>query len=352
MRCAYHARRPIRQRQLAWLLALLTFAAGCDSKSANQNPRSASTPAGWPSTLRVGFFVGDDVIEGAEADKRLVEYLGQQLGLPATAYSATSYSAVIEAMRAGRIDAMAVGPFSHVLAVREAEAEAVAVIVTYEGDKPVYDPTIPPYYFSLILARQGNGIASVHDLVGKSFSFVDPASTSGYLFPRAQLLRAGLNPDKDIKAVFSGSHAASALAVNNGKVTAGACSGYGLERLQSQGFLRVADCPAGDLFHRQRTEAELAAHRAGARPGELVVLAQSAPIPRTPFAVRRSLPVEFKARLREALIATTSHPELVPTLRRWFVDPTQSLGLTNLDAFFDPVREVARTLDLDLRRAP
>jgi phosphonate transport system substrate-binding protein len=330
-------------------VALAALAAGCDRRDpAGAGP--AKLPAGWPPRLRIGFFVGDDVIEGAEADRHLVAYLERRLGMPVEAYSATSYTAVIEAMRAGRIDAMAVGPFSHILAMREARAEALAVIVTFEGREPKYDPELPPYYFSLILARHGDGFPDLASLKGSSFGFVDPASTSGHLFPRALLLRAGLNPDRDLRVLFTGSHAASALAVSRGKVVAGACSGYGAERLHQEGMLRVAASPAGDLFHHARSASDLAAHRAAAQPGELIVLAQSAPIPRTPFAARADLPADLKARLREALLDTARHPELVPTLRRWFVDPAPAMGLANLDALYEPVREVARVLELDLQK--
>src|SRR5262249_57461806 len=64
-------------------------------------------------------------------------------------------------------------------------------------------------------------IQTVSDLKGHTIAFSDPGSTSGNLFPRYALLKAGLNPDSDVKIQFAGSHTASLLALVNGKVDAG-----------------------------------------------------------------------------------------------------------------------------------
>jgi ABC-type phosphate/phosphonate transport system substrate-binding protein len=47
----------------------------------------------------------------------------------------------------------------------------------------------------------------IHDLAsfrGHKVCFVDLNSTSGFLYPRAGLVTAGLNPDKDITPVMTG----------------------------------------------------------------------------------------------------------------------------------------------------
>ncbi len=82
------------------------------------------------------------------------------------------------------------------------------------------------------------------------------------------------------------------------------------------------------------------------------MIAMTDPIPNTPFAVRSDLPVSFKAEVKAALLAIKDTPDLIPELKRWYVDPTQDLGLKNLDAFYNPLREVAKLLDLDLKAMP
>ena len=45
------------------------------------------------------------------------------------------------------------------------------------------------YYHSQIITLASSGIKDVNDLKGRNFAFVDPASTSGYAFPLAGLLK-------------------------------------------------------------------------------------------------------------------------------------------------------------------
>ena len=84
-------------------------------------------------------------------------------------------------------------------------------------------------YRSMIAVPKNSPIHSMQDLKAHAkdivFSFSDPASTSGNLYPRVGLLSMGINPEKDFKkVVFSGTHPATVLTVAAGKVDAGAFS--------------------------------------------------------------------------------------------------------------------------------
>ncbi|MCS7003373.1 MAG: PhnD/SsuA/transferrin family substrate-binding protein, partial [Dehalococcoidia bacterium] len=83
--------------------------------------------------------------------------------------------------------------------------------------------------------------------------------------------------------------------------------------------------------------------------GRLAPLAYSDPIPNTPFAVRRDLPDSFKRAVRDALLQIKDKPELVAQLRSWYVDAPPQLNLRSLDQYYNPLRDVARLLNLDLR---
>lgn len=75
----------------------------------------------------------------------------------------------------------------------------------------------------------------------------------------------------------------------------------------------------------------------------------SEPIPNTPFAVRTELPESFKAAVRDALLGIKDNPELIAATKRWYLDPSAGSGLDSLDQFYNPLRDVARLLDLDLK---
>jgi phosphonate transport system substrate-binding protein len=311
-------------------------------------PAATADPhAGWPSKFIVGMFAGDDPQKVTFDNEAFRAYLEKQLGIPVEIITGGSYSAVIEAMRVKKADAMSVGPFSYTLAVQEANAEALGAGITADAKDPKYDAKKLPYYYSVIITKKGSGVATLADLKGKDFTFVDPASTSGHLMPKALLIKNGLDPDKDMKTVFAGSHPSSVSAVWNDKVPAGATYEGNLYNLSKDGQVDLCFWPDGEL-NKARTPEEIKA----VYDAKLVIIGMTDPIPNTPFAIRSDLPASFKAEVKAALLAIKDHPELVPDLKRWYVDPSQDLGLKNLDAFYNPLREVAKLLDLDLKAMP
>ena len=73
------------------------------------------------------------------------------------------------------------------------------------------------------MVRTDSGIKSLNDLKGKRFAFVDPASTSGHLYPKTLLLSKGLDPKTFFgKSIFAGSHNAVVLSILKGEVDGGA----------------------------------------------------------------------------------------------------------------------------------
>lgn len=308
-------------------------------------------PADWPETFTVGFFGGDDADEVVERNEPFKGYLEEQLGIPVEIFTGTSYTAVIEAMRADRVDAMLVGAFSYTLAVQEADAEALAVSIGTRAEPALYDPELPAHYFSVIFTKKGSGINSYEDLVGSDFNFVDPASTSGHLMPRTTLIKNGIDPDdpaNDMTTVFAGSHPTSVISVWNDKANAGATFENNLYRLRDEGQVEFCGFEDGAVG-KTRTPEEVKAVFDACPEGNLAIIGYSDPIPNTPFAVRTELPDSFKAALQDALIDIKENPELVSQTARWFVNPSDDLGLDFLDQYYNPLRDLATLLDLDLK---
>jgi phosphonate transport system substrate-binding protein len=80
-----------------------------------------------------------------------------------------------------------------------------------------------PFYRGEFIANNASGIKGFADLKGKTFCFVDPNSTSGYIVPRIVLKANGIDPDTDFKATQNaGSHPNVAIAVYKGDCDAGA----------------------------------------------------------------------------------------------------------------------------------
>ncbi len=308
---------------------------------------------GWPETFILGLFQSDDAakaIAGAEPVRAYLEKtIKQQLpSFRVVVYTGTSYTAVIEAMKAGRIDAFEVGPFAYILAAQEANAEALGIGVPESGGAKVYDPNYKPYYLSTIITKKGSGIKTIADLKGKSFSFVDPASTSGHLMPASIIMKAGLNPDTDLKPIYAGSHPASVLAVMNDKVAAGATYVGNLIQQIKDNHADVCFFADGDQ-QKARTQKEFDDLYASCKDGQLVPIALSDPIPSTPLAINRNLPQSFRDAVKAALMHIKDDPAAVQAIGKWYVDPSKDNGLDSLDAFYNPLRETAKILNLNLK---
>ena len=130
---------------------------------------------------------------------------------------ATEYAGMVEGIIAGRIDAAQFGPFAYVLSTQKgANLEVAGAAIRKQGASPGYR--------SYLVTGKDSGISSLEDLADKRVCFVDPGSTSGFLFPSEGLLSAGLDPSEgssDITPIFAGGHDSSILSVANGDCDAG-----------------------------------------------------------------------------------------------------------------------------------
>ncbi len=337
----------------ATALAASTACGGGGDVSAGPTPQVAATVdprADWPKKFVLGYFGGDDAEALLQRQTPFKAYLEERLGIPVELFTGTSYNAVIEAMRADRVDGMAVGPFSYVLAVQEAQAEAVGVLISCPASQRdcVVDPKAAPFYQSVVFTKKGSGVNRLEDFRDKGFNFVDPASTSGHLAPKTLLIKRGFNPDKEFKTVFAGSHPTAVLSVWNDKAPGGATNEGNLLSLATSKQAEVCLWSDGEIS-RPRTEDEIRRTFDACPSGKLAIMAITDPIPNTPMAVRSDLPDTFKKAVAGALLDIQKDPQLVAQLRYWYVNPSEQLGLRTLDSFYNSLRDIAKLLNLDLK---
>lgn len=315
----------------------------------------AQDRAGWPETFIIGVYPGDNIEKALKANEPLRAYLEEKLGVRTVIITGTSYNAVIEAMRAGRADAFEVGPFAYVLAADVANAEAIAVA---NYSKRV-DLTRIPGYFSVMFTKKGSGINSIDDLKGKTFAFTDPASTSGYLVPANDVMISQKFADvKELdtffgQLTFAGNHPSAVLAVANDKVQAAATFDDNLHLQVKEAGIKI--CGVGDNtdanpFRTAMTREELAKIADGCADGDIVVFHQSPLIPQTPFAINKNLPASFKDAVTAALLELHKDQALVDSIERFYIDPrTINKDLPSIDALFNPLRDIAKNLNIDLK---
>ena len=296
-------------RRASWIMAgalALSLVSGFSAMAAEPN----DCPNG--GTVRFGVEPYDTAARLVPIYKKVGKLIGDKLGCKVELFVATSYNAEIEAMRNGKLELAEFGPLGYVLAHQVAKAEAVAAFGAVDG-KPVT-------YWASLVTYPTSGIKTVADIRGHSFAFSDAASTSGHLFPAYGLRKAGLDPDKDVKAIYAGSHTASFEAIYNHKVDAGELNSEQLESATQRGHYK---------------------------DGDLVFLWKSDPIPTDPFAVRGNMPDAFKKKLADAV----QHLDLMsldPADRKILVGAGITQLVPQTDHSYDLIRDLVKTLNIDL----
>jgi phosphonate transport system substrate-binding protein len=233
--------------------------------------------------------------------------LGQLSGVPIRVTVASDYAAVIEAMRNRTADLAFVHPAGYVLANREAKAMIVARNL-WHGKAT---------FTSRIYVRKDAGLKTLEELRGKTIAFVDPASSSGYIYPMVMLMQRGLVKNRDPKTffrevVFSGSHDASMRALQNGHVDA--IASFDLAREQ---------------YLKEPAERE-----------KIVFVAETPPIPESGIAARDGLDPALVGRVRTALLRIRG-PEHAALLKRLYdIDGFEPAD----DKDYDPVRQAVDLL--------
>ena len=175
------------------LLALFSFVfvfsiVGCSAKTETKKEEKV---------IKMGFVPLKNSEKLVEDLKPISDYLSERLGVKVEAFTASNYIGVVEGLGSGSVDFGIIPPFSSLLAQKQSNAKP---ILTSKGK------TGKPGYTAELYVRKDSGIKSLQDVKGKKVAFVDPSSSSGYIYPGAMLVNAGLNLDKDISYQFSGGH--------------------------------------------------------------------------------------------------------------------------------------------------
>lgn len=204
--------------------------AGCSGSDKTMNASSEKTAKENTKILRVGLVPNQapDQIK-AKYDPFKI-YLEKTLGMKVEFFVANNYAGVVEAIANDKLDIAYFGGLTYVQAKQKAQVHPIVTEVDKE--------TQTTKYYSLIITPADSKVKSLADLKGKTFAFGDISSTSGSLYPRIMLDKAGLTVPTDFKnVIYTGKHDATALAVQNGSIDAGGLEGRILNKLISDGII-------------------------------------------------------------------------------------------------------------------
>jgi phosphonate transport system substrate-binding protein len=299
-------------------LATAAVLAGCSADAEAAAPEPAAKAD--PDTLVFAAIPTEESVGLQQKYSLVQEVIEKETGHNVEFRDVTDYAAVIEAQRSGQVQLGGYGPFSYVTA-KDTGVDLVPLGV------PVEDPGNAMSSFSYAVAKPGSGIDSIADMAGKTVCFVDPGSTSGYLYPIAELMSQGIDPENGISPMFAGGHDASALAVLDGSCDAGFVMSEMIETiLPNKGLLN---------------------------PGELNVFWTSDAMPASPLAMSASLSEELQAKLTDVFHNKLNRPWLA---KNGYCDTEEACQLPNevaygyvaiADSDYDGIRKVCETTKAD-----
>ena len=176
-----------------------------------------------PEKLTVQF-VPSQAAETLEAKaKPLEKLLSKELGIPVEVSVSTDYNTIIEAMDSKQVDVGFLPPNAYVLAHEQSGAKVLLQAQRYGIEQPGVKKTdeLVDSYKSMIVVKKGSKIKELKDLKGKKIATQDVTSSAGYVWPAAEMKKAGVDIEKsDITTVQVKGHDQAILSVLNGDVDA------------------------------------------------------------------------------------------------------------------------------------
>lgn len=226
---------------LTVLSAAALVLSGCGSSGSGSK---ALNSQGFPETLTLAAIPAENSTDLKASYEPVIKQLEKETGSKVEFVQASDYAGVVEGIIADNVDLAFFGPFAYVVAgMNGAKLSPLGAVIKDKGGQPGYR--------SYGLAKADNGaVNGIKDFAGKRVCFVDPSSTSGFLYPSAGLIEAGVmksGSESDISAamqpIFAGSHDASALSIANGDCDAG----FAFDTMVDKTMVAKGDLKPGQL---------------------------------------------------------------------------------------------------------
>lgn len=176
-----------------------------------------------------------------------------------------------------------------------------------------------------IIARKGSGIGKMADIRGKRLAFGPMLAPTGYLAEYDLMLKAGINPERDL-----GLYSIPTGSFKHEKLI------YGV----LYGRYDVAAAPALDL--------ETMAREGKITPDDFVILAQSQPVPYCTFAAAKEADAALVKKVKAALLSLQQtdtaevNGERLKVMKAAWIDGYEELP----DSDYDPIREMAKRVNM------
>lgn len=254
--------------------------------------------------VKVGIFTTDPKVITDEG--KVMGYLSRKVGVKFAVIPIIGYERSVEKLAKGDIDAAIFGSAPAFISIKSGAAEPIA--------RP--EARKSSVYYGYWLTLKDRGLKKIEDFKGKSFAYVDPYTSAGYLFPRAVIREKGFDPDNFFGTVkFSKTHEAAIQMLLNGSVDG---------------------CAAKDTAYKKFIETNIELK------DRLNILEVAGPFPERTLMISKRVDEVVRGKVREALLKMDTDPEGKNVLRETGRD--RYVETTSAD--FSAIEKILKTLKI------
>lgn len=190
----------------------------------------AVQPAQAQMELSFGIISTDASAALKQAWQPFIDDLSKETGLKVSAFFASDYAGIIEAMRFNKVQFAWMGNKAAIEAVDRASAEVFCQVVFADGSLG---------YYSYLITHKDSPVVSLEEFLknGKQYTFGngDPNSTSGNLVPGFYVFaKNSIDPKSHFKVMTTANHGANLAAVLNKQVDVATNNSEEMEKLKAQ----------------------------------------------------------------------------------------------------------------------
>jgi phosphonate transport system substrate-binding protein len=244
-------------------LFTVIFSAGCEETGSEQVKNPAPR-----QIIRIGILPEINIFEQTRRYQPLADYLSDKARVKIELKTLTRYNNIIGDLYFKNLDGAFFGSFTYTLAKTKYGVEAIARPENTDGSST---------YHGLIIVRKDSGIRTAKDMKGRTFAFIDVATTSGYIFPLHYFRMNSISNYRKYfrETYFGGTHENVISDVLNRKADIGAVKNTVFERLKKDNS-RLGE--------------------------EIVILERSPDAPENGLALRKDIDPEIKKKIKQALL--------------------------------------------------
>jgi len=298
--------------------ALARRAAAVDMPAPGKRAWAAQVP-----TLRIGLLGGENDSDRLGRYDAYGKLLQATFDVPVRLFPAADYAGVIQAFGAKQIELSSMGASGYAGAWVDTGGNVEPLVVAVEQDGSIS-------YRSVLVVRSDSGIADLAGMKGKSLAWADPNSTSGYLIPRSELKKAGIDtePGKYFSRTgFGGGHEQAVVAVLHKQYDGAATWASGVGDV-NEGYTR-------GVLHEMVGKGML-------KMSDIRILWTSNPILNGPLTARKDTPEEFRRDLTAFHLALpAAHPDIYAQVELGGGKGYQQVKHEDFQVFIDLRREEA-----------